>query len=132
MQPDFASAASPAWAAARSTSSSTCAQIGIERLQPLEQRRLLGEPAGRPLVEVVVAVDEPWRGEHAAAVDADVAVLGLGGAGADLVDEAVADDDVPVRVLGALRVDGGDRAVLDDEPAHRAWAAARTASRIFS
>ena len=49
---------------------------GVERLQPLEQRRLLGEAAGRPLVEVVVAVDEPGRGEHAAAVDADVAVLG--------------------------------------------------------
>ena len=47
---------------------------GIERLQPLEQRRLLREAAGRPLVEVVVAVDEAGRGEHAAAVDADVAV----------------------------------------------------------
>ena len=48
----------------------------IELDEPLEQRRLLGEAARGPLVEVVVAVDEPRRGQAAAAVDArDVAVL---------------------------------------------------------
>ena len=104
----------------------------VELLQPLEQRRLLGEPARGPLVEVVVAVDEAGRGEHAAAVDADVAVLPLRRAGADLVDEAVAHDDVAVGVLGRVGVDGGDRAAVDHEPGHRRAAAIRTASRIFS
>jgi hypothetical protein len=108
----------------------------VERLQPLEQRRLLCEPARGPLVEVVVAVHEAGRGQAAAAVDADL-VLALGvrrRPGADRVDPAVADDDVAVGVLGPVRVDRGDRAALDHEPAHAAArdAARRTASRIFS
>ena len=105
----------------------------IELLQPLEQRVVLRQPARGPLVEVVVAVDEAGRGEHAAPVDADLVLVARGrGARADLVDEAVADDDVAVRVLGAVAVDGGDRAALDHEPGHRDCAAIRTASRIFS
>ena len=41
----------------------------VERDEPLEQRRLLRVAARGVLVEVVVAVDEPGRGELAAAVD---------------------------------------------------------------
>ena len=41
----------------------------IELDQPLEERRLLREPARGPLVEVVVAVDQPGRREAAARVD---------------------------------------------------------------
>jgi hypothetical protein len=103
---------------------------GIELLQPLEQRRLLGEAARSPLVEVVVAVDQPRRGQAAAAVDAP-ALDGGRGAVAHGRDPAVLDHDVPVGVLGAGGVDRGDRAALDHErPAHDA--ARRTASRIFS
>ena len=103
----------------------------IELLEPLEQRVVLREPARGPLVEVVVAVDEPGRGEQAAAVDPDLLLVARRRrAGADLVDEAVADDDVPVAVLAAGVVDRRDRAALDDQAGHRA--AARTASRIFS
>jgi hypothetical protein len=108
---------------------------GIQVLEPLEQRRLLRQSPRGPLVEVVVAVDQPRRGEAAAAVDADLvlAVRGRGGPRADGVDEAVADDEVAVGVLGALGVDRGDGAALDHQPGHRAPSAARrTASRIFS
>ena len=104
---------------------------GIEVLQPLEQRRLLGEPAGRPLVEVVVAVDEAGRGEHAAAVDARWrGPRGRVGPSPTRGDPAVLDHDVAVGVLGAGGVDRRDRAALDDDRHRRA--ASRTASRIFS
>ena len=42
----------------------------IELDQPLEQRGLLGQATRGPLVEVVVAVDQPGRGQAAPAVDA--------------------------------------------------------------
>jgi hypothetical protein len=101
---------------------------GIELLQPLEERRLLRQAAGRPLVEVVVAVDEAGGGQRAAAVDP--VTLGLRGSFADRGDPAVLDHDVAVRVLGAGGVDRRDRAAFDDE-LHRC-AASFTASRIFS
>jgi hypothetical protein len=76
---------------------------------------------------VVVAVDQPGRGEAAGRVDALVG--GRAAALADRGDPPVVDDDVAVGVLGAGGVDGGDRAVVDDG-GHDA--ASRTASRIFS
>ena len=105
----------------------------IELDEPLEERRLLGEAARGPLVEVVVAVDEPGRGQAAAAVDArDVAVLRGRRALADRDDAVALDDEVAVAVLGAGGVDRGDRAALDDRPHASLPAASRTASRIFS
>jgi hypothetical protein len=104
----------------------------VQLLQPLEQRRLLGQAARRPLVEVVVAVDQAGGGEAAGGVD-PAAVRRGRAALADRLDPAVRDDDVAGAVLGAGRVDGGDRAALDDQPlAHARPAASRTASRIFS
>ena len=100
----------------------------VQLLQPLEQRRLLGEAAGRPLVQVVVAVDEAGRGEAAAAVDPRA--LCVRRASADGDDPVVLDHDVAVGVLGAGGVDGRDRAAFDHE-LHRC-AASLTASRIFS
>jgi hypothetical protein len=95
----------------------------IQLDQPLEERGVLGEPTRRPLVEVVVAVDQPRRGEAARAVDPRTVERRL--AGTDGRDPVALDDDVPVPVDGAA--DGGDRAALDDHEA-----ASRTASRIFS
>ena len=102
---------------------------GVELLQPLEQRRLLRHAARGPLVEVVVAVDEPraWRasrGRRCACPRRRCCPR------RPRSIAAVLDDDVPVGVLGARGVDGGDRAALDDE-LHRC-AASLTASRIFS
>ena len=114
----------------------------VELDQPLEQRRLLSESAGGPLVEVVVAVDEAGRRQVAAAVDP----AGSGpptpvrrGPLADGDDPLALDHEVPVAVLGPGRVDRRDRAALDDG-AHRHVCdasamrspASRTASRIFS
>jgi hypothetical protein len=108
----------------------------IELDEPLEERRLLGQAAGGPLVEVVVAVDEPGGGQAAARVD----VAGGWGSNSGLRrraladrDDAIAlDDEVTVAVLGAGGVDGGDRAAFDDRPHASLPAASRTASRIFS
>ena len=110
---------------------------GIELDEPLEQRRLLREPARDPLVQVVVGVDEPGGGEPAAAVDADhVAVARRARGRRRRRRAAVRDHQVAVRVLRARRVHRGDRAALDDGDAHAAAsmrsAASRTASRIFS
>ena len=92
------------------------AHIGYELLQPLEQRRLLGEPARGPLVEVVVAVDEAraWRGSRGRR--SGVAVVGGAAPAPTAAIRPSVDDDVAVGVLGAGGVDRGDRAVLDDEP----------------
>ena len=91
----------------------------VERDEPLEQRRLLRVAARGVLVEVVVAVDQAGRGEHAAAVDpARAAGHGGRGPGPDRGDPAVRADDVAVRVLAPVGVDGGDRAALDDGDAH--------------
>ena len=107
---------------------------GVELDEPLEQRRLLGEAARRPLVEVVVAVDEPRRREAAAAVDAGRVAVARGRAAfADGHDAVALDDEVAVAILGAGGVDRRDRAAFDDH--HGAAilsAASRTASRIFS
>jgi hypothetical protein len=105
----------------------------VELLEPLEQRRLLGEAARGPLVEVVVAVDEARRGEAAARVDPPAGLAGRRGSLAHGLDPPVRDHDVALGVLGARRIDRGDRALLDDQAlgGHRA-AARRTASRIFS
>jgi hypothetical protein len=98
----------------------------IQLDQPLEQRRLLRAPAGRPLIEVVVAVDEPRRGEAAGRVEA---VPGRPRAGSHRDDPVALDGDVAVGPFVAG--DGGDGAALDDQRHARA-AASRTASRIFS
>jgi hypothetical protein len=102
----------------------------VQLLQPLEQRRLLGEPAGGPLVEVVVAVDEAGGGEAAASVDA--AAVGVRRTFAHGFDPPVRDHDVAVGVLRARGVDGGDRAVLEDQSLSHRATARRTASRTFS
>src|SRR5262249_37448189 len=115
----------------------------IELDEPLEERRLLGEAARRPLVEVVVAVDEAGRREPALAVDGPVVAGEVPGRGAraDSDDAVVLDPEVAVGVLGAGGVHRRDRAALDDGArAHAARssagairsAASRTASRIFS
>ncbi len=107
----------------------------VERREPLEQRGVLGDPLGGPLVEVVVGVDQAWGGQAAGAVDAGGAGDVRGGARAERGDAAVLDVDVPPADLGPH--DRGDRDVLD-EGAHGQTtsaflaAASRTASRIFS
>jgi hypothetical protein len=103
----------------------------VELDEPLEERRLLREAARGPLVEVVVAVDEPRRGQAAAAVDAaPFALRRRSLAHGD--DAVVLDDEVAVAVLGPGSVDRGDRAAVDDRPHASLPAASRTASRIFS
>ena len=108
-----------------------CAHTGYSSVEPLEQRRLLAEPARGPLIQVVVAVDEPGRCEAAAAID-PAAFAARRRARADRDDPAALDHDVPVGVLGAGGVDGRDRAAFDDERVGHRVAAIRTASRIFS
>ena len=88
---------------------------GVERDEPLEQRRLLRIAARRVLVEVVVAVDEPGRGELAAPVDPPRPLRhGRRRARADGRDPAVLADHVAVRELAPRVVHGRDRAALDD------------------
>ena len=79
----------------------------VERRQPVEEDRVLRVPAGQPLVQVVVGVDEA-RGDQASRRIDDL------GAGAHVVrraartdrrDDAVVDDDMPRLVLGARGVD---------------------------
>src|SRR5215204_6964225 len=106
--------------------------------EPLEERGLLREPAGGPLIEVVVAVHEPRRGKAPAPVDAQrplAEVFFRHVAPADGRNAIALDDEVAGGVLGAAGVYGGHGATLD----HRALqtgsslaAARRTASRIFS
>ena len=88
----------------------------VERDEPLEQRRLLRVAARGVLVEVVVAVDEPGRGELAAPVDPPRAVRARPGAGPGptAAIRAALADDVAVRELAPLGVHGRDRAALDD------------------
>ena len=51
----------------------------VQRHQPAEQALVLGEPPCRPLVQVVMAVDQPGRREQPAAFDAPVGLaLGCG------------------------------------------------------
>ena len=76
----------------------------VQRGEPLEQRGVDGQPAGGPLVQVLVGVDEAG-GQHAAgAVDHAVgspAYVIRCGTGSDRGDPVAVDDDVPGRVLGA-------------------------------
>jgi hypothetical protein len=111
----------------------------VELDEPLEEGRLLGEAAGRPAVEVVMAVHEAQRDQAPAPVDADrpAAVLLGRGTGVDGHDAVVLDDEVAGEVFGAAGIQDGDGAVLDGEArevhAQSILAAARrTASRIFS
>jgi hypothetical protein len=111
----------------------------VQLHQPLEQRRLLGEPARRPLEEVVVAVDQPRRRQAATRVDPRRLAAEAGrGARADGHDPVALDHDVPIGVLGAGGVDRRDRAALEDRPPRRHGTRARrradrrTASRICS
>ena len=92
--PERSSAASPARAAARSMLGVDPRPRRIELDEPLEQRRLLRQPARGPLVQVVVAVDQARRGQAAGGVDA-LAVAG--GAPSPTDDDPVAlEGDVPV------------------------------------
>ena len=126
MQPERSSAASPARAAARSIALVDPRPRRVQLDEPLEQRRLLREPARRPLVEVVVAVDQPGRGEAARARRCRVAVAGAP-AGPDRDDPVALDDDVPVAVHGAG--DRRDRAALEDQPTPPPAAPRRGSSR---
>ena len=105
----------------------------VQRGQPFKQRPLLHMTAGRVLVQVVVAVDQPRRGQAPAAVDP---ALGTPGPRlrrrprTDRGEPIAIDDEVPVGELAAVVVDRRDRAALDDRDAHRAWAAF-TASMIL-
>ena len=95
MQPDRSSAASPARAAARSIALVDPRPDRVQLDEPLEQRRLLREPARRPLVEVVVAVDQARasRGSPCASIRGAVVAAP---AGTDRRDPVALDDDVPV------------------------------------
>ncbi|GAB3156890.1 hypothetical protein GCM10027258_64180 [Amycolatopsis stemonae] len=102
----------------------------VERDQPLEERVVGGQAAGRPLVEVVVGVDQAGRDQAARRVDTLVELAGVD-AFADFGDPVVLDDDVAGLVFGTG--DRGDRATADERPhATPPFATARTASRIFS
>jgi hypothetical protein len=102
----------------------------VERDQPLEERVVGGHPAGRPLVEVVVGVDQAGGDQAAGGVDTLVELARVD-AFADFGDPVVLDDHVPAGVL--LAADGGDRPAGDERPhATPPFAATRTASRIFS
>ena len=64
----------------------------VQRDQPLEQGRVLRVAAGRPLVEVVVGVDETGRDQAAACVDVRRARVGGRRPVADGQDAVVLDD----------------------------------------
>jgi hypothetical protein len=100
---------------------------GIQLHEPLEQRRLERQAPGRPLVQVVVAVDQAGGDQAARRVDA--LTEHRGGPAAHVLDPAgrFVEHDVAVPVDRAG--DGRDRAAFDDL---HALAASRTASRIFS
>ena len=98
----------------------------IQLDQPLEQRRLLRQPARRVLVEVVMAVDQARRRQAPAGVDLR-SFTAASGPGADGRDPVALDHHVTVGIDRAR--DGRDRAALED---HAREAASRTASRIFS
>src|SRR5215212_5628500 len=107
--------------------------------EPLKKSGLLRYPAGGPLVEVVVAVDEPRRRQAPSAVEAPRLLADIFGCGtAAHGDDAVPlDDDVAALMLGPGSVDRGDAATFYDDARgiHAELilsAARRTASRIFS
>jgi hypothetical protein len=99
--------------------------------QPLEQRRVLRQPAGHPLVQVVVGVDQARREQAAGAVHVVVRQAARGRPSADRGDVLAVHDHMPGGVLGASRVDGRDGRAVDDH-AGRREDARWTASRIFS
>jgi hypothetical protein len=107
---------------------------GVQLGQPAEQVLLLGESSRRPLVEVVVRVDQPGGGQAPGRVDDPVVGADVGGAARPHRDDPVAvDDDVPVDVLGACRVDGRHGTALDDQAHVTPPRAARwTAAMMFS
>ncbi len=89
----------------------------VERGQPVEEVRVLGESPGQPLVEVVVGVDEARGGQVPRGVDAagHVRQPRRRRAGADGLDAVARDDEMPVGVLRLLRIDRRDGAVLDQD-----------------
>ena len=98
----------------------------VERGQPAEQGLVDGEPAGDPLVEVVVGVDQPGREQAAGAVDQPAAAVrarrlprGRGrGSRADRGDPVALEDDVAGRVLVTRGVHRDEVGALDDGGAH--------------
>ena len=95
-----------------------------------------GPAPGRPLVQVMMGVDQAGGGQAAGGVD----LRGPGQAfrdraGPDLRDQVPVDRDVPARVRVPLRVHGYDVTPADDHhegSSSQRSAARRTASRIFS
>ena len=88
----------------------------VEGRQPLEERRVDGEAAGDPLVQVVVGVDQPGRDDAAAGVD-DARALDRSGAGPDPTEDTrpSSTSDVAVRILAAVAVHRHDGAAGDQE-----------------
>ena len=127
----------PAVAAADCTSPSTSAQRRVQRDEPVEEVLVLRVAARRPLVQVVVAVDEARRREQARRRRSvrRASPAGAGPSPTATITPSV-DHDVAARVLAAVRVDRRDRAALDHERSRHVAAirsaASRTASRIFS
>src|SRR5665809_30281 len=69
----------------------------IQLGQPLEEIRLLRTPAREPLIEMMVAIDQPRCGQATAAVDAPDTRLERGCSSAAHLDDGVAlDDDVTI------------------------------------
>jgi hypothetical protein len=89
----------------------------VEGDQPVEEVRLLRQPAGEPLVQVVVGVDQTGGDKAAARVDP---LVDRGQRGrrprAHLSDAPVRHHDMAGRVLGAGTVHSGHRAALDHQP----------------
>jgi hypothetical protein len=97
---------------------------GPDRVQlgePVEQHGLLGAALGKPLVQVMVGVDQARGGQAPGAVDAPGPVRhGRRGALAHRADPAACHHDVAAAVLGAAAVvpravHGRDRAVVDHD-----------------
>ena len=95
----------------------------VERGEPAEQVVLLGQPAGRPLVEVVVGVDQAGGGETAAAVDDLVRrprpTSGPAGPGPTAAIRAPSTTMCPSAYSVPGLVDRGDRAALDHRASSR-------------
>ena len=93
---------------------------GVQRGQPLEQRRVLRVAASDPLVEVVMDVDQTRGGQAPRTVDTAGTIDGWCRAAGHGVDPAVTDHEVPAGELAVLVIDRRDRAAVDDQwfPGH--------------
>jgi hypothetical protein len=85
------------------------------RLQPLEQRHVVGEAAEQRLAEMNVRLHEP--GQHVAAACLDDGVVAVFVDAADGGDTAIADRDAAVDD-GEPVVHGEDRGVAEEQRRH--------------